>query len=173
VKGANQILGLAIEDLKNDWAKIKGVPAASIKWQKTNITLTEFTLLMDPSWEKRELEALFYLYDFNHDNTITWKEYICVCALIMAGSVKDKMRLIFNCFDEDGNGTLSRDEFLSAAKRFSSRQDSLDPFVDKVFRACDADGDNKVTLEEFMNWQESCTKDFDEFVGTINILKRD
>lgn len=80
---------------------------------------------MDPSWSQKDIENLFELYDFNHDNQITWKEYVCVCALIFKGSLEEKIKLIFNCFDEDGNGTLSREEFESAAKRFSTRKDTL------------------------------------------------
>lgn len=81
------------------------------------------------------------------------------------------MKLIFNCFDEDGNGTLSRDEFGAAAKRFSTRKEALDTFVNKVFKECDSNLDGKVTLSEFFHWQAKYPQDFEDFVGTINILK--
>jgi len=92
----------------------------------------------------------------------------------MAGAVEEKIKLIFNCFDEDGNGILSKSEFASAAKRFSTKTDgSGEAFAEKVFKACDADGDNKVTLQEFVKWYGSNPKDFDDFTGNINILKAD
>jgi hypothetical protein len=46
--------------------------------------------------------------------------------------------VIFNCFDDDGNGVLSKEEFLKAAKRFSDTEKNIQAFSDRVFKAvCD------------------------------------
>lgn len=76
------------------------------------------------------------------DGTITWAEYICVISLILDGTLEERIKLIFNCFDEDGDGELTRAEFVTAAKRFSSSNTSIDSLVDSVFAVCDLNGNS-------------------------------
>jgi len=174
-KKKEKILGeMAIENLKADWIHVKGVKSwAEIDPNTSSIDIKEFRQLMNNAISDKELNALFGLYDFNHDGTITWKEYICVIALIMAGSVQEKIRLIFNCFDDDGNGVLSKDEFLKAAKRFSDTDKNVSAFSEKVFKACDANGDGEVSYKEFANWVIANPEEFEEFAGVLNILGRE
>ena len=70
----------AIESLKADWAKAQGVNASTISWEKTSITFAQFKKLMEDSWEEKELKNLFDLYDVDGSGTISWREYVCVCA---------------------------------------------------------------------------------------------
>lgn len=46
-----------------------------------------------------------------------------------------RQQVIFNCFDEDGNGVLDREEFKMAATRFSDQKDNIDAFCNRVFAA--------------------------------------
>jgi len=174
-KKKEKILGdTALDNLKADWVHVKGVKSwADINPETSSINIKEFRLLMNNSISDKELNALFGLYDFNHDGTITWKEYICVIALIMAGSVQEKIRLIFNCFDDDGNGVLSKDEFLKAAKRFSDTDKNVVAFSERVFKACDANGDGEVSYKEFTSWVTQNPTEFEEFAGVLNIIGRD
>jgi hypothetical protein len=98
----------ALENLKADWIHVKSMLALSTLWtaihllgvkswadidpNTSSINIDEFRQLMNNAISEKELNALFGLYDYNHDGTITWKEYICVIALIMAGSVQEKIR---------------------------------------------------------------------------------
>eukprot|EP01125_Pyxidicula_operculata_P016831 TRINITY_DN5831_c0_g2_i2.p1 TRINITY_DN5831_c0_g2~~TRINITY_DN5831_c0_g2_i2.p1 ORF type:complete len:133 (+),score=18.92 TRINITY_DN5831_c0_g2_i2:278-676(+) len=122
--------------------------------------------------ERSDLESLFQLYDCDHSGTITWREYICVITLIMAGTIEDRVRLIFNCFDADGNGVLTKDEFKKAAKNFSDLNgDEIDDFTEKVFRECDKNGDKEVSYKEFHNWVISHQDSFTDLVGVLNIVR--
>eukprot|EP01126_Amoeba_proteus_P049404 TRINITY_DN5778_c0_g1_i2.p1 TRINITY_DN5778_c0_g1~~TRINITY_DN5778_c0_g1_i2.p1 ORF type:complete len:189 (-),score=34.45 TRINITY_DN5778_c0_g1_i2:63-629(-) len=160
----------AIPDLQNDWAKVKGKAVNKINWKKTTINKSEFAKLMDESFTPDEIDGLFQLYDPNHDGSITWTEYICVISLILDGTTAEKIKLIFNCFDEDGNGELSKEEFRRAARRFSHNTDSLEKFIDSVFTVCDLNGDGKVTYSEFVAWQMAHPEDFQKFTGSVHIL---
>eukprot|EP01126_Amoeba_proteus_P038014 TRINITY_DN3945_c0_g1_i5.p2 TRINITY_DN3945_c0_g1~~TRINITY_DN3945_c0_g1_i5.p2 ORF type:complete len:172 (-),score=43.30 TRINITY_DN3945_c0_g1_i5:634-1149(-) len=141
VKGGNRVfpniasgrVEQAVPDLQNDWSKVKGKPINKINWKKTTVNKMEFAQLMDDNFTPQEIDGLFQLYDPNHDGSITWDEYICVISLILDGSLEDKIKLIFNCFDEDGNGELSKDEFRHAAEKFSQCSASLETFTETVF----------------------------------------
>lgn len=97
--------GESMENLKEDWCMVKNIAyqienkrvLPSVDITKTSITKTEFKKLMSADMSDKDLDALFSLYDYDHDGTITWREYICVITLLMAGSVKDKVRRTSSC----------------------------------------------------------------------------
>jgi len=172
-KKKDKILGSsALENLKEDWIKVKHVSSWSqIDPNTSSINRAEFKKLMSNTISDKDLDALFNLYDFNHDGNITWKEYTCVIALIMAGSVKEKIKLIFNCFDDNGDGVLSKEELELAAKKFSCWSDSdLKIFTTKIFQQCDVNNSGAISYKEFQNWVNTHPVEFEEFVGVLNIL---
>jgi Ca2+-binding EF-hand superfamily protein len=87
-----------------------------------------------------------YFLNVYQDGTITWAEYICVISLILDGTLEERIKLIFNCFDEDGDGELTKAEFTTAAKRFSNSNSSIENLVDSVFATCDLNGKRKFVL---------------------------
>jgi len=173
--------GESMESLKEDWCNVKNIPydhenKKIIPKQditKSSISKAEFRKLMSSDMCDKDLDALFALYDYDHDGTITWREYICVITLLMAGNVKDKVRLIFNCFDEDGNGVLDREEFEMAATRFSETKDNIKSFCDHIFTVCDENGDGEVSYKEFHTWVTTHQEEFEKFAGVLNILPDD
>jgi len=118
---ATSLLSPAMEDLQKDWAKAIDTPLHKINWKKTEANYAQFAKLMDSNWDDKDLKAVFALYDFDGNCKISWKEYICVCALIMGGTADDKIKLLFATFDDDGNGELSKKEFTRACKEFSKK----------------------------------------------------
>ncbi|MDY0815066.1 EF-hand domain-containing protein [Kitasatospora purpeofusca] len=70
-------------------------------------------------------------------------------------------RHIFSMLDADGDGVISRDEYLARVDRAAEAtgRDPLDPLVEaalaahrEVFGAMDADGDGRVGLDEYRGW---------------------
>jgi len=172
-KKATSLLKPALADLQRDWARAVGVETSTINWKKSQINFSQFKQLMEPSWTDKELLALFRLYDFDGSGTITWREYVCVCAIVMAGTTEEKIKLLFSTFDEDGSGELSIEEFSTAAKKFSidKTDKEREAFVQRVFKDCDKNGDGSVSFKEFFAWSSSHHDDFDAFTGAVNILK--
>lgn len=41
------------------------------------------------------MKALFELYDINHNNLISWKEYVCTVVLVMNGTVEEKLACMY------------------------------------------------------------------------------
>ncbi|MEV0445925.1 EF-hand domain-containing protein [Streptomyces spectabilis] len=68
---------------------------------------------------------------------------------------------IFAMLDTDGDGSISRDEYLARPARVAAAmaRPARDPLVvaahaahERVYAAMDADGDGRVTLEEYAAW---------------------
>jgi len=144
------------------------VPHSKTPLSNTSIDKSEFVKLM-PSMSEEDIDALFSLYDINHDGSIKWKEYICIITLIMHGSMRDKIRLIFNCFDADGNGILSKEEFLSAAEKFSSAANSKQ-IAEQYYKECDRNGDGKVSFSEFCDWVHANQDKYETLVGVLTVI---
>jgi Ca2+-binding EF-hand superfamily protein len=67
-------------------------------------------------------------------------------AAVMAQEIKPKMdpEKVFKRRDADGDGSISEDEFLAAAK-----EDKQKDMMKKRFGKIDANGDGKLSLDEF------------------------
>lgn len=67
-------------------------------------------------------------------------------AAVMADETKPKMdpEKVFKRRDANGDGSLSEDEFLAAAK-----EDKQKEMMKKRFGKIDTDGDGKLSLDEF------------------------
>ncbi|MFJ9947201.1 EF-hand domain-containing protein [Kitasatospora sp. NPDC091207] len=70
-------------------------------------------------------------------------------------------RHIFTMLDADGDGVVSRQEYLTRPERAAAAlgRDAGDPLVraarsahERVFASMDADGDDRVTFEEYAAW---------------------
>jgi hypothetical protein len=61
----------------------------------------------------------------------------------------DDLRAIFQNFDTDHNGTLSRAEFVNAMQAMSSHNMSKET-ADKLFDAIDANNDKQISFSEFL-----------------------
>ncbi len=68
---------------------------------------------------------------------------------------------IFTMLDADGDGVISRQEYLGRLERAATAlgRDGDDPLLataraahERVFASMDADGDNRVTFEEYATW---------------------
>eukprot|EP01127_Copromyxa_protea_P011811 TRINITY_DN3002_c0_g1_i3.p1 TRINITY_DN3002_c0_g1~~TRINITY_DN3002_c0_g1_i3.p1 ORF type:complete len:165 (-),score=29.47 TRINITY_DN3002_c0_g1_i3:44-538(-) len=123
-------LGLPqLGSLQQEWNKHSGPKGA---------TFEQFKKLMH-QLDEAELKRLYNLYDLDHDNCISWIEFVCCIVIISSGTVEDKLSLIFNSFDKDLNGKISKSEFKKAVaelcapfKEFEKKEQK--EFINKVFK---------------------------------------
>jgi len=87
----------------------------------------------------------------------------------MHGSMRDKIRLVFNSFDSDGNGVLSKEEFMAAADRFSTAK-NRNQLAEKYFRECDKSKNGKVSFNEFHDWVNENPKKYEALIGILNVI---
>lgn len=65
----------------------------------------------------------------------------------------NEMRQVFNKFDKNKDGKISKEEYCSAAALLGNKTTKSE--VAKAFQAIDTDGDGYVDFNEFMNAQKS------------------
>jgi len=101
------------------------------------------------------IEQNFNAFDENKDGRINFKEFVCGLSVILRGSVEERLRLIFNSYDSDGNGFLDTDEVYNIFKaslisKGNSITDSdIKEMVYKVFKEVDVNNDGKLSYDEF------------------------
>jgi len=161
----NRVGKTTIQKLQEDW---KGVAGANVK----GITLEQFKKLMN-QMSHEDLVSLFTLYDIDHNGYISWQEYVCTVTLVMDGTIDEKLDLIFNAFDENRDGTISREEFEKAVKLFYQPNDRgtplTDAFIKAAFDACDADNSNTITKTEFRQFLDRDQQTFADVCGILAI----
>lgn len=64
---------------------------------------------------------------------------------------KDTIKVIFDRFDLDGDGTLSLDELSSVMKTMAIRPPSVIS-IQRLFKSMDVNEDDRVSLDEFSDW---------------------
>jgi len=155
-----------LAEIKKDWLRV--VKADDTKG--TSVGFAQFKQLMQNLPDK-DLKAIFTLYDQDHSGNISWTEYICVIVRLMSGSVQEKVRLVFDAIDEDGNSQLSKEEVTTAIQKFN--QDGIADstnFVDNLFKVYDVNKDKKISFLEFLEFVKKDPNAFALLVGTFNPL---
>jgi len=165
VKEARNRVGVkTIETLLDDWNRVAGD-------RKSQIDFDKFAELMQ-HLPRQDLRALFEMYDLNHNNKVSFEEYVTTVVVLMDGTLDEKLSLIFNTFDTDGNLTITREEFETAAKRFASSNadaPSRQRFIEKVFQECDENKDGTLSYEEFKKFLERDRESFEKVCGLLAV----
>jgi|ERR1711924_306773 len=122
--------------------------------------------------DSRTQEEMFRLFDKDHNQVLDMMELCCGISLFCQGTEDDKIYAVFQVFDENGDGYISKDEmqkFLTSVFKVvltpSIRQtlNSMQVNITKpeelasvtcaeCFRQCDINADGKLNIEEFKKW---------------------
>ncbi|XP_013782821.2 Kv channel-interacting protein 4-like, partial [Limulus polyphemus] len=109
---------------------------------------------------------VFNTFDQDHSGSITFNDLVAGLSILSRGTVQEKLRWVFNLYDINGDGYITKDEL---SRIISSVYDQtgrpVDPLVDdratkehveRVFQKLDLNQDGVVTIDEFL---DSCTQD--------------
>lgn len=113
----------------------------------------------DPS---KFVEHAFRVFDAKNDGVIDFEEYICAIAVSAKGKLEEKLEWVFTMYDLDGDGYIGRDDLLEilrsiyqmvGASMVDVPADESTPEARsaKMFALMDANKDDKLSLEEFVN----------------------
>ncbi|XP_071503288.1 neurocalcin homolog [Diadema antillarum] len=132
---------------------------------KGNLTTEDFAVVYRryfPSGDPTKFtDHVFRTFDTNRDGTISFREFMCGISVLARGSLDDKLRWIFQIYDLDGNGFISKLEMLEILqgmyKMMGEMCDSL-PYdeatpqskTEKIFRQVDRNFDGLLSLDEFL-----------------------
>lgn len=121
-----------------------------------NATLTEFEQVL----KAMKMDSLiplaprvFDLFDNNRDGTVDMREILCGLSNLRNSRGDDALRLCFQMYDEDRSGCISKEELASMLRALPEEclpGDIAEPGkLDEMFDQMDANGDGKITFDEF------------------------
>ena len=108
-------------------------------------------------------ENTFRVFDHNKDGKIDFREFMIGLSMSSKGSFDDKMKWIFQLYDTNNNGLISKDEMLvivQSLREMSTTAESeggdcfaaaVQHHVDKLYEAADTNSDGQLSFDEFMN----------------------
>ena len=100
-------------------------------------------------------ENTFRVFDHNNDGKIDFREFMIGLSMSSKGSFDDKMKWIFQLYDENKNGLISKDEFLVIVQAMHDMSgdavtEEIKSHVDKVYDNAELDKDGQLTYEAFV-----------------------
>lgn len=72
-----------------------------------------------------------------------------------SGPDLEQMKELFDEYDVDSSGEISKDELYQIVERVIGSHTSSMHIVDKIMEDCDKDGDENITFEEFKEGMKS------------------
>ncbi|GFT85466.1 EF-hand calcium-binding domain-containing protein 1 [Nephila pilipes] len=110
------------------------------------------------------MKRLFFVADLDKDRKINMEEFIRVVAIMLRGTILEKIRLCFSCFDLDDSQELTREgvtdlllEAINEPPTKDSTADGLRDLVELIFSKMDEDEDGCISYEEF---KKECLRDW-------------
>ena len=101
-------------------------------------------------------ENMFRVFDQNNDKRINFREFIIALSISTRGSLEDKARWMFQLYDANNNGYISKDEMLlivTAIYQMKSMKniDSVaEKRVEKIYEDMDTNKDGQLSFDEFL-----------------------
>ena len=84
--------------------------------ERTELTLSEFSEALRMRQESEFVMKMFALVDKDKNGFISLKEFIDLLLIFANGSGDDKAKLIFDMYDVNGNGLLTRNDVTNMIK---------------------------------------------------------
>ncbi|XP_063970177.1 neurocalcin homolog [Lytechinus pictus] len=148
------------EELKQWYADFKKASS------KDYLTKADFKKLYSqyfPSGDATKFtEHVYRTFDSNRDGSISFREFMCGMSVLARGTVDEKLSWIFSMYDINKDGYISRPEMLEILQSLyrmvgemsdDTHYDEATPEnkLEIIFRNVDRDGDNRLSLSEFLD----------------------
>jgi len=103
---------------------------------------------------------IFNVFDDNKDGTINFQEFVTALSVMTRGDPQEKLEFAFSMYDLDGNGFIDKQEMTQIMEAFyklvgplvtfsGKKYETPQQLVNEFFDAMDANGDGKISLEEY------------------------
>uniref|UniRef100_A0A6Q2XUK3 EF-hand domain-containing protein n=1 Tax=Esox lucius TaxID=8010 RepID=A0A6Q2XUK3_ESOLU len=121
--------------------------------------------------ESLYMETIFSSFDSNRDNVMDFMEFVAAVHLVFRGKLEDRLKWSFKVYDRDGNGKIDRHEarhIIRIIYKIKKNNSDMTPdeICNKIFELVDQNGDDQISLAEFL---EGAQKD----AWIMDLLKLD
>ncbi|XP_037545610.1 Kv channel-interacting protein 2-like isoform X4 [Nematolebias whitei] len=112
---------------------------------------------------------LFDAFDIHNNGLVSFEDLVLSLSIILRGSITDKLNWVFNLYDLNKDGCITREEMTDIMHSIYSMmgkhtypslkdaaKDAPKEHVDSFFQKMDKNKDGVVTIDEFL---ETCQKD--------------
>ena len=115
----------------------------------------EFADAMSLKKDSLFIDQMFQLIDQDGNGFISFREFLDMIVIFAKGSPDDKIKLMFDMYDVNKSGSLSRGEFRKMLRAMMDlvnatvSSDQMDQLVDSMFTAAGFQNKEELTLEDF------------------------
>ncbi|XP_037076443.1 dual oxidase 1-like [Pollicipes pollicipes] len=133
----------------------------------TELTLAEFADALSVSSSSSFVTKMFAVVDTDQNGFISFREFLDMMVLFAKGSAEDKARLMFDMYDIDNVGKLSRQDFLEMIRSLlelsnaSLEQRNLDQVVETLFASAGFNDKDEITVDDFQRMFGEHRKELD------------
>ncbi|KAI8507935.1 hypothetical protein Bbelb_141750 [Branchiostoma belcheri] len=121
------------------------------------LTKTEFAQCLSMKPDSIFVEQMFNLVDKDGSGYINFREFLDVIVIFAKGTGDDKAKLMFNMYDVNKDGKLTKEEFKNMLRSMMDmvntevEQDQLNQLVDAMMEAGGVSDHEVLTLQDFVN----------------------
>jgi len=137
-----------VKGMRGDFAKFAGEDATLSREAFGKILIQRFPKLTE---QKLSLERMYSVFDADGSNSIDFTEFCTGLTRLLKGSADEKLQLLFELYDKNGDGTIGLSELLDVVSESDQTLASEAQFAAQIMQSLDVDGDGAITQDEFVD----------------------
>ena len=147
--------------------KLEDVSNDVIMVMRTSLSKQEFAEALGMKPDSLFVKQMFNCVDKDHDGRISFQEFLDTVVLFSRGKTENKLRIIFDMCDNDGNGVIDKLELtkmlrslVDIAKTNSLSEDEVMELITGMFAATGLDDKEELTYDDFKQMMKEYRGDF-------------
>ncbi|KAJ8969155.1 hypothetical protein NQ314_001896 [Rhamnusium bicolor] len=134
---------------------------------RTSLTKSEFASALGMKPDAVFVKKMFNIVDKDGDGRISFQEFLDTVVLFSRGKTEDKLRIIFDMCDNDGNGVIDKEELsemlrslVEIARTTSLSDDHVTELIDGMFQDAGLQHKDFLTYSDFKLMMKEYKGDF-------------
>ncbi len=147
--------------------KLEDVSNDVIMVMRTSLSKKEFAEALGMKPDSLFVKQMFNCVDKDNDGRISFQEFLDTVVLFSRGKTENKLRIIFDMCDNDGNGVIDKMELtkmlrslVDIAKTDSMSEEEVMDLISGMFAATGLDNKEELTYDDFKLMMREYRGDF-------------